>query len=205
MQLFKGNKLSSLQPVREEGAQRARRQRPDADRIDDAAGRGDERLRHSAGWSTGPNPTYKFGDQWVLSDRLLLDVQYAHVGNNFILDFHDPLHDAAPTSVQPTLIISTTLNGRSTPDGSQSVNIRPVNSVTVNANYFLPGRLGGDHAFKLGGYWRDNDGDNSTHTPRQCGCALPDVGRAGESERLRARRRAAARCSSRATARPITS
>ncbi len=26
-------------------------------------------------WNTGPNPTYKFGDQWVLSDRLLVDVQ----------------------------------------------------------------------------------------------------------------------------------
>ena len=32
--------------------------------------------------NTGPTPTYKFGDQWVLSDRTLVDVQYAHVGNN---------------------------------------------------------------------------------------------------------------------------
>src|SRR6476646_6804254 len=41
------------------------------------------------GWRTGPSPTYKFGDQWVVSDRLLMDVQYGHVGNNFILDYHD--------------------------------------------------------------------------------------------------------------------
>ena len=46
-------------------------------------------LRHDW-WNTGPNPTYKFGDQWVVSDRLLVDMQYAHVGNNFILDFHEP-------------------------------------------------------------------------------------------------------------------
>ena len=41
-------------------------------------------------WNTGPNPTYKFGDQWVISDRLLVDLQYAHVGNNFVLGFHSP-------------------------------------------------------------------------------------------------------------------
>ena len=82
-------------------------------------------------WRTGPSPTYKFGDQWVLSDRFLMDVQYAHVGNNFILDFHED----ALTSVQPILIVNTGLNLRS---GAQSVNIRPVNSVNFNANYFLP-------------------------------------------------------------------
>ena len=83
-------------------------------------------------WNTGPNPTYKFGDQWVVSDRLLLDVQYAHVGNNFTLGLQTP--DLRTT--QPTFIISTGLNGRS---ATESVFIRPVNSVTVNSNYFLPG------------------------------------------------------------------
>ena len=53
--------------------------------------------------------------------------------------------------MQPTLIISTGLNGRS---GTQSVFIRPVNSVNFNANYFMPGTMGGDHAFKFGGYWK---------------------------------------------------
>src|SRR5262245_47715852 len=93
------------------------------------------------GWITGPSPTYKFSDQWVASDRLLVDIQYAHVGNNFILDYHeDSLKD-----VQPYLIVSTNVNGRSTPDGNQSVNIRPVNEVVANFNYFAPGVLGGDH------------------------------------------------------------
>ena len=31
-----------------------------------------------------------------------------------------------------------------------------MNSLTFNSNYFLPGTLGGDHAFKFGGYWRDS-------------------------------------------------
>ena len=108
-------------------------------------------------WNTGPNPTYKFGDQWVVSDRLLLDVQYAHVGNNFVLDFHDP----SLSTVQPTLIVSTGLNGRS---ATQSVFIRPVNSVTVNTNYFMPAVMGGDHSFKIGGYWRDSNTTSISHT-----------------------------------------
>ena len=108
-------------------------------------------------WNTGPNPTFKFGDQWVISDRLLLDVTYAHIGNNFTLGFHAPeLRD-----VQPTFIIPTTLNGRS---GAESVFIRPVNSVTVNSNYFMPGVLGGDHAFKMGGTWHDANSTSINHT-----------------------------------------
>jgi len=108
-------------------------------------------------WTTGPNPTYKFGDQWVVSDRLLIDAQYTHLGNNFILDFHSP----ELASVQPTLIISTGLNGRS---GAQSVFLRPVNSVTLNGNYFLPGKMGSDHAFKFGGYWKDAYSQSFNHT-----------------------------------------
>src|SRR6185312_12791036 len=107
-------------------------------------------------WNTGPNPTYKFGDQWVVSDRLLVDIQYAHIGNNFTLGFHSPeLRD-----VQPTLIISTGLNGRSF---QEQVFIRPVNSVTFNSNYFMPAKLGGDHAIKFGGYWRDSNSVSLLH------------------------------------------
>ena len=81
-------------------------------------------------WNTGPNPTYKFGNQWVVSDRLLLDVQYAHVGNNFTLGLQSP--DLRTT--QPTLSSSSTgMNGRS---AAESVFIRPVNSLTFNSTYF---------------------------------------------------------------------
>jgi len=108
-------------------------------------------------WNTGPNPTYKFGDQWVVSDRLLLDLQYAHIGNNFTLGFQSP--DLA--GVQPSVIVATGLNGRST---TASVFIRPVNQLVFNANYFLPGRLGGDHTFKFGAYWKDSNTTSITHT-----------------------------------------
>jgi hypothetical protein len=108
-------------------------------------------------WITGPSPTYKFGDQWVVSDRLVLDLQYAHVGNNFVLDFHeDQLSD-----VQPALIVASGLNLRS---ASQSVFLRPVNSLTLNGNYFLPGKIGADHAFKFGGYWRNAYSESIGHT-----------------------------------------
>ena len=108
-------------------------------------------------WNTGPNPTYKFGDQWVVSDRLLLDVQYAHIGNNFTLGFHSPeLRD-----VQPTLIISTGLNGRS---AAESNFIRPVNSITVNSNYFLPGAVLGDHSLKIGVLYHDANSTSINHT-----------------------------------------
>ena len=128
-------------------------------------------------WTTGPNPLYKFGDQWVVSDRLLLDLQYTHVGNNFVLDFHE---DGLST-VQPTLIIATGLNGRS---AAQSVFLRPNNSVTLNGNYFVPGSLGGDHSFKFGGYWKDAYSSSYSHTggfatvrfPTEAALATDDCG-----------------------------
>jgi hypothetical protein len=159
VQLFKGNKLSLFNSFskKERNARNASDTTPIESTVKQAAV---PKLYGTWGWRTGPTPTYKFGDQWVVSDRLLVDVQYAHVGNNFILDFHDP----SLADVQPTLIYNGSINGRSTPDGSQSVNIRPVNSVNFNANYFMPGVMGGDHAFKFGGYWRDANSYGSTHT-----------------------------------------
>jgi Carboxypeptidase regulatory-like domain/TonB-dependent Receptor Plug Domain len=160
VQLFKGNKLSlfNLFSKKERNARNASDLTPIESTVRQAAvpstyGR--------SGWTTGPSPTYKFGDQWVVSDRLLLDVQYAHVGNNFILNYHD---DSLAT-VQPTFIISTSLNGRSTPDNGQSVNIRPVNQVNANVSYFVPGLMHSDHSFKFGGYWKDAYSYGATHTP----------------------------------------
>jgi carboxypeptidase family protein/TonB-dependent receptor-like protein len=155
IQLFKGNKISLFNNM----AKKDRNARGASDINPIETTTPQSYVPSSFGtkwWITGPNPTYKFGDQWVVNDRLLVDVQYAHVGNNFVLDFHEPgLKD-----VQPTLIVSTGLNGRS---GSQSVFLRPVNSVTFNANYFMPGTLGGDHAFKVGGYWRDSNTTSYSH------------------------------------------
>jgi hypothetical protein len=160
VQLFKGNKLSlyNLFSKKVRNARNASDLTPIESTVTQAAV---PSTYGQWGWRTGPSPTYKFGDQWVLSDRTLIDVQYGHVGNNFILDYHDP----SLATVQPYLIVSTNLNGRSTPDNSQSVNIRPVNSVNVNMNYFMPATMGGDHAFRIGGYWKDANSYNSTHTP----------------------------------------
>jgi hypothetical protein len=156
VQLFKGNKLSLFNNFAKK--ERNARGADDLHPIETTTPQG--AVDASFGkhwWNTGPNPTYKFGDQWVISDRLLLDVQYAHVGNNFVLGFHSPeLRD-----VEPTLIVSTGLNGRS---GAESVFIRPVNSLTFNSSYFLPGVFGADHAFKFGGYWRDSNTTSINHT-----------------------------------------
>ena len=108
-------------------------------------------------WNTGPNPTYKFGDQWVVSDRLLMDLQYAHVGNNFTLGLQSP----DLRLVQPTFVVSTGMNGRS---ALEQVFIRPVNSVTFNSNYFVPGFLGGDHALRFGGHWRNSNTTSISHS-----------------------------------------
>jgi hypothetical protein len=127
VQLFKGNKLSLFNNFAKK--ERNARGADDIHPIETTTPQG--AVDASFGkhfWNTGPNPTYPFGDQWVISDRLLVDLQYAHVGNNFVLGFHSPeLRD-----VQPTLIVSTGLNGRS---GSESVFIRPVNSLTFNSSY----------------------------------------------------------------------
>ncbi len=156
VQLFKGNKLSLFNSFAKK--ERNARGASDLNPIETTTPQG--AVPKSFGkylWNTGPTPTYKFGDQWVVSDRLLLDLQYAHVGNNFTLGFHSPeLRD-----VQPTILISTGLNGRS---GSESVFIRPVNQVTLNANYFMPGTAGGDHALKFGGYWKDAKSSSLNHT-----------------------------------------
>ena len=175
VQLFKGNKLSlyNLFSKKVRNARNASDTTPLESTVRQAAV---SSLYGQWGWTTGPSPTYKFGDQWVVSDRLLLDVQYAHVGNNFILDYHeDSLRD-----VQPTFLIAGSINGRSTPDGSQSVNIRPVNSVNVNASYFLPGTWGGDHSLKIGGYWKDAYSYNSIAYAGLRGRPFPD----GRVERL---------------------
>jgi hypothetical protein len=156
VQLFKGNKLTLFNNF----AKKIRNARgaDDLNPIETTSRQAAVPTSFGAwGWRVGPNPTYKFGDQWVLSDRLLVDVQYAHIANNFILDYHED----SLANVQRTLVVSTGLNGRS---GTQSVNIRPANSINFNANYFLPAKMGSDHSFKFGGYYRDNFSESPSST-----------------------------------------
>jgi hypothetical protein len=155
VQLFKGNKLSLFNNFskKERNARGADDLHPIETTSRQAAVTSEFGTK---AWITGPSATYKFGDQWVVNDRFLVDVQYAHIGNNFILDFHSP----ELTDVQPVLIVSTGLNLRS---ASQSVFLRPVNSLNFNSNYFLPGKFGGDHAFKFGGYWKNAYAESIGH------------------------------------------
>ena len=169
VQLFKGNKLSAynLFSLKERNARNASDTTPPESTVRQTEV--DPSYGFTKWWNVGPNPTYKFGDQWVVSDRLLLDVQYAHVGNNFILDYHDP----SLVDVQPLFIIAGSVNGRSTPDGSQSVNVRPTNQVSFNASYFAPGKFLGDHAFKVGAYYKNALAYTATHTPGNAVARFP--------------------------------
>ena len=38
-------------------------------------------------WKIGRNKTYKASPRHIFSDRFLIETQFAHVGNNFVLDF----------------------------------------------------------------------------------------------------------------------
>jgi len=103
----------------------------------------------SSWWKTGMPKSYKFADRHIFSDRLMMEVSYAHVGNNFALTFHDDsLRD-----VQAMQEGTTGLWARSY---LESVYVRPTDSVDVVANYFAPGWLGGDHSMKIGFKYRND-------------------------------------------------
>ncbi len=110
----------------------------------------------AAGWITGPSPFWKAADQHVISDRWLVDVMWSHLGNNFVLDFHDDsLRD-----VQARQETSTGLWGRSF---QASTFLRPTNSLDVTSSYFMPSTLGGDHALKFGYRWRSAHSTSLNH------------------------------------------
>jgi Carboxypeptidase regulatory-like domain/TonB-dependent Receptor Plug Domain len=109
------------------------------------------------GWDTGPGPIWKANDQHVFTDRLLVDVNYAHVGNNFTLTFQDPSQGA----IQRRFDITSGIWGRSF---NESVFLRPNHSVDLTTSYFLPNAGGGDHALKFGYRWRTSRGESISHT-----------------------------------------
>jgi hypothetical protein len=110
----------------------------------------------TTGWTVGIPAVWKVSDQHVFSDRFLVDVVYGHVGNNFALTFQDP----SQRDVQATFDIPTGNWGRSF---QESLFIRPTDSIDVTTSYFLPARLGGDHAFKLGYRWRTARAESINH------------------------------------------
>ena len=109
------------------------------------------------GWDVGPTPLWKASDQHIINDRWLVEVQWAHVGNNFVLNFHeDSLAD-----VQPRFEITTGVWGRSFQRAGPF--IRPTHSIDLTTNYFLPAFLGGDHAFKIGYRYRSAKEHSESH------------------------------------------
>jgi hypothetical protein len=84
-------------------------------------------------------------------------MQWAHHGNNFILNFHEDGLDA----VQPTFEISNSVWGRSYRRSGPF--IRPTQMFDINTSYFLPAVLGGDHAFKMGYRYRTAKEHSEAH------------------------------------------
>jgi hypothetical protein len=109
------------------------------------------------GWETGPSPVWKGSDQHVFSDRFLAEIQLAHIGNNFTLTFQDP----EQRDIQPRFDIATGIWARSF---NESIFLRPTDSIDLTSSYFLPGTLGGDHAFKAGYRYRWARGESISHT-----------------------------------------
>jgi hypothetical protein len=109
------------------------------------------------GWDTGPTPLWKASDQHVFSDRLLAEIQYAHVGNNFTLTFQEP----GQSAIQPRFDIASGIWGRSF---NESNFLRPTQSIDLTMSYFLPAVAGGDHSIRAGYRWRPARGESISHT-----------------------------------------
>jgi hypothetical protein len=107
-------------------------------------------------WKTGIPKTYKASWRHIFSDRFAMELQFAHVGNNFVLDFHeDALRD-----VQPTFEVTTGLWGRSFQASSF---VRPTNLFDLSGTRASSGFLGGDHAVKFGVRYRQDRAISQNH------------------------------------------
>jgi len=137
VQLFKGNKLSLFNSFAKK--ERNARGASDLNPIETTTPQG--AVPKTFGkylWNTGPTPTYKFADQYVISDRLLLDVAYTHVGNNFVLGFNKPeLRDVQPprqVQLSQRAAIHHQLTNRSATGGKEQVNF--VTTFLADGNLF---------------------------------------------------------------------
>jgi len=128
------------------------------------------------GWDAGPVPIWKVSDQHVVTDRLLVEMQYSHVGNNFTLTFQDP----AQRDIQPRFDIASGVWARSF---NESIFLRPTQSIDLTSSYFLPATLGGDHAFKVGYRWRTARGESISHTGGNAVARYSDISLADATRR----------------------
>ena len=107
-------------------------------------------------WKTGLPKTYKASLRHIFSDRFMMETQFAHVGNNFVLDHHD---DSLKT-VQPLINIQTGFQDRS---GTAQQFVRPTNSFELTGTRSSSGFLGGDHAVKFGVRYRQDRAIATAH------------------------------------------
>ena len=109
-------------------------------------------------WKIGIPKTYKASLRHVFSDRFMLEFQYAHVGNNFTLDFQEP----GLATVQPTFEITSPagLWGRSF---LAQQFVRPTNTFDLTGTRSSSGFLGGDHALKMGARFRQDRAISTLH------------------------------------------
>lgn len=94
-------------------------------------------------WTTGWPPFWRFGDQHTFSDRFLVEVAYGR----FCACTYIGLADDSLLTVQPMFEVATGQQDRSATDNTNFI-IR--NNFDVIGNYFLPGKLGGDHSLRAG-------------------------------------------------------
>jgi hypothetical protein len=92
----------------------------------------------------------------VFSDRFLMEFQYAHIGNNFVLDHHE---DELAT-VQPSINIQTGAQDRSS---TAQKFVRPTNSFELTGTRSTSGLFGGDHALKFGVRYRQDRAISTSH------------------------------------------
>lgn len=96
-----------------------------------------------------PVGVYKLSHQWIPTSRLSVDAQVMTMPNGgFLLDVQDP----ALSAIQASFDLATQVNGRS---ARRQDNRRPQKEARLDANYYLPSFLGGDHSLKFGSGWRD--------------------------------------------------
>lgn len=110
----------------------------------------------SSFWKTGTPKTYKASIRHIFSDRFMMEFQYSHVGNNFVLDFNKP----ELATVQPSFEINSGVWGRSF-NASQFV--RPTNSFDLTGTKSVSGVFGGDHALKFGVRYRQDRAISTNH------------------------------------------
>lgn len=106
---------------------------------------------------SGPTNLYKGSWQWIASDRMTVETQYAYTAGGFVLDFQRPELE----ETQRLLNLDTSVLSRS---GSRSGPFdRPQTEVKSDINYFLTDWLGGDHSLKAGVRWRDTPFSSESH------------------------------------------